>query len=656
MRKSVYEIRRIYRAGANLFFNFTAPLLLERFRPINGHLQLAANIHSHLELEKLFQHIAANGGVNSLSLRDNALGYKDMEIVARYLGNTGIRNLNLSLNKIDDEGVEILAGNLSKLRILDLTDNKIGLIGAQALLKSLHNNRFMQNLSLGGNSLFGVNAGLLSHSLLELMKSNRELRYLSLEPMPLPAVSSKQDLEEISGAASNNPWLEKILYAKQVGRSRKGESWSSVAMEASSDYVPEVSICGPGISTSTKDATNDYAIILLVRMIRKIVADKPEISLDSEMVKSLELAAKVHTEEVLLRDLTKKEIKNFSDIWHGGFRQTCSQKLRNYGNESWASLTKEKEIEVPIKVAEEEGWKLINLENAQELKEEGSALRHCVGGYSGRCISGQSHILSLRKDGQPFSTLELGMANGEVRIKQHLGVENSTPDKSQQKIVQWFVDGVNDKSIARPSYDVTKRNKGLVSLIGFDPFDDTKFREVVSEFKNKILPSNKLEIPALTRNFREVFLGEIRLDDGMFDYPKGLTLKSLRAEEERTSEEKLKEKVVGIAQTSLNRIVGRNKSGAPVAKVSLIEGELFIFTDAETSEIIKSLLLKGQVEDRNDGLKIIGKPEEVRQFLAQAGKEERKARRKAKDDSDLPRTAVRSAALISHDTSDLQRD
>lgn len=651
MRRYIPEIRKIYRVGANIFLNFAAPPLLERVRPDNGHLNLAANIHSSLELEKLFKHIVANGGVSSLSLRDNALDSKDAKIIAHYLGNTGIRSLNLAFNNIDDEGVQALAGNLSNLTTLDLTDNKIGLSGARALLKSLCNNRSLQNVSLGDNDLFGENANLFSQDLLELLRSNRDLRRLNFEPMT--TVPSKQDQEKIRDAARDNPRLEEILCKKQVGYPGNDESWKSAAMKRSSDYAPEVSINGSNAGLSAADVVNDYSVILLARMIRKIVADRSEITLDHNMIKSLEKASKERAEEILLRDLTKKEIQNFSAIWHGGFRQTRSQKLRDYGNESWEYLTKEKETKVPIEIAGEAGWRLVNLENAQELKEEGAALQHCVGGYGGLCISGESHILSLRKEGRPFATLELGMANSKVHIKQYHGARNSAPDESQQKVAQWFIDGVNNKTIPRLSTNGSRCSAGLVTRIGFDPFDDAKFREVISEFKNKILPSGKLKIPTLTRNFNEVFLGDIRLDDGIFGYQKGLALRSLRAEE-RTREEQIEEKFVGVAQTALNRIFGQNEKGAPIAKSSLIEGELFIFTDEKTAERLKSSLLKGQVEERDDGIKITGKLEEIRKVLADAGKQEKKAR-KTKDDSDLPSTTVRNPTLRSRDTGDLQR-
>ncbi len=54
-------------------------------------------------------------------------------------------------------------------------------------------------------------------------------------------------------------------------------------------------------------------------------------------------------------------------------------------------------------------WRVVELLSSEELRAEGTAMRHCVGSYGARCHSGFTRIFSLRRDGdrKPVLTIEL---------------------------------------------------------------------------------------------------------------------------------------------------------------------------------------------------------------------------------------------------------
>lgn len=77
-----------------------------------------------------------------------------------------------------------------------------------------------------------------------------------------------------------------------------------------------------------------------------------------------------------------------------------------------------------------------------ELKKEGIALHHCVGGYDDRVISGNSVIFAIRKTEEkdvPYVTLELSPK--DLRIVQYRGIENNRNvpmSKEVDEFVEWW--------------------------------------------------------------------------------------------------------------------------------------------------------------------------------------------------------------------------
>lgn len=62
-----------------------------------------------------------------------------------------------------------------------------------------------------------------------------------------------------------------------------------------------------------------------------------------------------------------------------------------------------------------------------ELREDGAAMRHCVGGYALACHTGESHVASIRRGGERLSTASLQPMDGQVVVLAHNGVRNAAP-------------------------------------------------------------------------------------------------------------------------------------------------------------------------------------------------------------------------------------
>jgi len=61
-----------------------------------------------------------------------------------------------------------------------------------------------------------------------------------------------------------------------------------------------------------------------------------------------------------------------------------------------------------------DGFEFIQMRTAQDLVDEGTTMRHCVGSYADRCANGRSIIFSMRKNGKGYVTIELNTITYKV--------------------------------------------------------------------------------------------------------------------------------------------------------------------------------------------------------------------------------------------------
>jgi hypothetical protein len=103
-------------------------------------------------------------------------------------------------------------------------------------------------------------------------------------------------------------------------------------------------------------------------------------------------------------------------------------------------------------------WSIVELCDREQLREEGRAMRHCVGGYAVHCGSGRSSIWSLRRDAGrgSESVLTIEVSPAQAAIVQLRGPHNRAPAGEALAIVRaWAareglgVDRRVDEDIAR---------------------------------------------------------------------------------------------------------------------------------------------------------------------------------------------------------------
>jgi Ran GTPase-activating protein (RanGAP) involved in mRNA processing and transport len=259
------------------------------------------------------------------------------------------------------------------------------------------------------------------------------------------------------------------------------------------------------------DTINDYAKSVVVpQLVERVNAD-PSISPTDKshllgkagVITALNQAVATH----LLKDLSNVEIKTLSDHWHQPLQQTKSNKVKDYGGAGWEPLLGQNEIAIPANVTGEEGWKLVARITPQALKEEGATLEHCVGGFAGRCITQDSHILSVvSPDGAPRSTIEIitdykgNEGNGSWHVAQHYGKKNIAPalHSPEANTLDWLKEQIAKKELTinyqhldAKRHERMQQGNELILEIGFPPGDKNKVDQIAQLYGGDMLPPKK---------------------------------------------------------------------------------------------------------------------------------------------------------------------
>lgn len=182
--------------------------------------------------------------------------------------------------------------------------------------------------------------------------------------------------------------------------------------------------------------------------------------------------------------------------------------------------------------------------SVSELKSQGAAENHCVGGYLNSVLGqswrgGHSLIFSLEKDDKVLSTIEIqviareeqGKAVFEVHIQQNHAKRNTAPTKEAQKAGEALAGQIR-KSLNKEKWSayltgiegaqrISQEADNLsptAKHIGYDPSDDVAFARAW-ELMSNLLPRKvrKAGPDGMTADIRE-FLSTFNFDDcGFFD-------------------------------------------------------------------------------------------------------------------------------------------
>jgi hypothetical protein len=196
------------------------------------------------------------------------------------------------------------------------------------------------------------------------------------------------------------------------------------------DAGPPNAVFGSGYwSQGANDEWVDDARFLpLIQRIRLLTRSLPEIRDWAE------------AERVNLMGLTYQQAERRSNLWHRELQKQELAEGAEQGKVVWRFA---------------DGWTIQNLTKRRQLKQEGKALKHCVGaapGYWKRVQQGSGRILSLRDaDGRPQVTIQLDAYNFYPRDKPPPGApdfilqaakasKNARPSKQlADRIVYWLL-------------------------------------------------------------------------------------------------------------------------------------------------------------------------------------------------------------------------
>jgi hypothetical protein len=137
------------------------------------------------------------------------------------------------------------------------------------------------------------------------------------------------------------------------------------------------------------------------------------------------------------------------------------------------------------------GVQLVPLTTSAELAEEGRAMHHCVGGYAQQCLSGSSHIFSVRDaKGLRLSTLQFVQRDRSVSLGQNFAVANrAAPTLAAE--ASWWLNGQINSGGIKIEWDrlleqqrLIQRNMGIAQALGFNPEDSAMWNKAFCEFKD----------------------------------------------------------------------------------------------------------------------------------------------------------------------------
>jgi hypothetical protein len=222
----------------------------------------------------------------------------------------------------------------------------------------------------------------------------------------------------------------------------------------------------------TEDSKNyPHLIELWVKLCRRFITENGA-GMDWHIFKDTMLMAEQYHLRVRINKFkSQNDVYELHDKLQG-------YKTRDINAMMWFKKTTIQPFTYPDK--EYDGYKFVFLDTAQKIVDEGTAMRHCCGSYTNRCMSGHSLLFSMRKGDRGYVTIEL---NGEtLNISQKHTIGNNS-------IINEHIDMV----IKRWHNDVVEMHIN----------DKTSYQQIAEEF-------NKMEKEKLQKQYNEEHVEELK--------------------------------------------------------------------------------------------------------------------------------------------------
>jgi hypothetical protein len=504
--------------------------------------------------EVLFNEVAQSKSLNLLVI-DGVEDHLAGSVMANFFAkNNSLKDIILRLCDFGDNSLVIKSvkksDSLESLSFsLDKKDES--LIGAIDYL--LHNNFTLRTLKF---PLLEAN----STEIIKLAKALGQNSYLEQFEISRKTLASHETLNEAIDIVSSTSCLEMIgLPSGDNGALR--EKLGAIEKK----------------NTAIKEAISDYAKTILGPKLAKAVTDA---SLNDSTIdfRTYEERLLVLTKRILLKGLSNEEVLDIYNKWNSPFFRTQNGALKNYGNISWPILFKEKVVNIPAEDAEGvEGYSIAELNNPEELDENGKTLRHCVGGATAICHKGSHHIFALNFKGSAVATI--GFLRDEdarlITLADFSGMGDSAPAmeirRIPYKIIERFSREIDfDLLRGEKLKRLSQSNSFLESatkIIGFDWSDTSRAASLLRLFRGSGPLSLKPSFDELARcqNPIKIFniSGEHEVDlDLMGRYVKPKDYVALPLEEVRENEYRNKEAVrlqIPDIQKNIDQIYGAKK-------------------------------------------------------------------------------------------------
>lgn len=125
-------------------------------------------------------------------------------------------------------------------------------------------------------------------------------------------------------------------------------------------------------------------------------------------------------------------------------------------------------------------YELVCINNIVDLVKEGEVMRNCVSTRYSSCLNGVAHIYSLRQKTKTIATIDIRYLNDKFYIFEIKSESNSQTSLSDKKIVDNFIDKINNKSIPI-------NEKSLSQIEIYDKLEDFEYLKTILPLYRNII-------------------------------------------------------------------------------------------------------------------------------------------------------------------------